>query len=193
MIYVYTNRESGTNSYLLGSPSGHAAIMIDPGSFDGSVLRCIEDNGRYVSHILVTRPRTFHINGIRTIKRIYDAQIIAPCRSLLSYDCTVITEDQTLELEGFEVRTIAMPDHTRDSVVYVVDGMLFAGEVMSAGLVDVSASPYGRALLLETIGKTVLSLPPDTVIFSSFGPPSTVSVERAVSPDCLLDPPTAPP
>ncbi|TVQ40761.1 MAG: hypothetical protein EA384_02080 [Spirochaetaceae bacterium] len=193
MIYVYTNRESGTNSYLLGSPSSDAAIMIDPGSFDGAVLRCIEDNGRHVSHILVTRPRAFHIDGIRTIKRIYDAQIIAPCRSLLSYDCTLIGDNQSLELDGFEVKTIAMPDHTRDSVVYVVDGMLFAGEVMSAGLVDVSASPYGRALLIETIRKTILTLPPDTVIFSSFGPPSTVGVERALSPDCLLAPPAAPP
>lgn len=186
-IYVHPNRLSGTNSYLLGPDGPGAAIIVDPGSFDGPLLRHIEDHGYRLSHILVTRPRTFHISGIRTIRRIYDAEIVAPCDALLSFPCRRIGGDARIDIGGFRVETIAMPDHSHESVVYLINGILFGGDVLSAGLIDISASPYGRALLAKTIRDSIFTLPPETVIFSSFGPPTTVAVEHASSPDCRLD------
>ena len=191
-VYVHPNPASGTNSYLLGPTATGSAFIIDPGSFDGTILHRIEDNRMHLSAILVTKPRSFHISGIKTIRRIYDAQIIAPCHSLFSYPCTFIGDNSTLELDGVRIETIAMPDHSRDSVLYLINGMLFSGDALSAGMIDVSASAYARAILIETIRTSLVSLPPDTVIFSSFGPPTTAAVELASSPDCRLQPDAEP-
>lgn len=183
-IYVHHNRASGTNSYLLGSDAAGPAIFIDPGSIDVNLIDYIERHHHRPTHILVTRPRPYHVDGIRTLKRIYDLTIVAPCRSLYTFGCREAADPQPLSIDGFDVRIISLSTYTQDAVLYLVDGVLFTGDIMGAGVLDVSATSYGRELLIETIQNTVFQLPRDTVILPSIGPPSTVEIEITANPDC---------
>lgn len=187
-LYIHFMPSTDTNSYCLGPDGPGEAIIIDPGSIDAALLHHIEDSDYRLAAVLVTRPRDFHVSGIRTIKRIYDAEIIAPCRSLLNYPCRMVEDGDRLRVGRFNIRVLGMPRHARDSVVYEIEGMLFTGDLLTAGIVDVSATPYGRALLAETIRDELFTFPEHTPIFSTFGPPSTVGVEASINPDCAPSP-----
>ena len=187
-LHVHHIQTTDTNAYCIGPDGPGDAILIDPGSIDATLLRHIEDNHFRLAAILVTRPRDFHVSGIRTIKRIYDAEIIAPCRSLLNFPCRFVEDGDRVQVGEFSIQVLGMPKHARDSVVYEIGGMLFTGDLLTAGMVDVSATPYGRALLAETIRSELFAYPEQTLIFSTFGPPTTVGVEQAVNPDCAPTP-----
>lgn len=183
-IYVHQNSVTETNSYVLGSDGPGPAIIVDPGSIDVHLIDHIERNRYQPTHILVTRPRPFHVDGIRTLKRIYNLTIVAPCRSLFSFGCREAGDPEPPEIAGFDVRIVRLTPYTQDAVLYLVEGVLFTGDVMGAGVLDVSASSYGRELLVQTIRDEVFSLPSETVILPSIGPPSTVQIEIAANLDC---------
>lgn len=185
-IYVHPNVASGTNSYLLGSDGPGPAIVVDPGSIGVDLIEHIEQNRYRPTHILVTRPRSFHVAGIRTLKRIYDLTIVAPCRTLYSFGCREAGDLEPLMIDGFDVQVITLRTYTHDAVLYVVDGVLFTGDVMGAGMIDLSASSYARHLLIQTIREAVFSLPRETVILPSIGPPTTVGIEIESHPECGL-------
>ena len=61
---------------------------------------------------------------------------------------------------------------------FLLDGMLFTGDSLSAGSVGRTATGYQRALLLSSIRKKILSLKEDVLIFPGHGPPTRLAIER---------------
>ena len=64
-----------TNTYLLHQDGEKNAVIVDPGRFDLDLLNLVEENGLYVSNVLLTHSHINHTHGIPTLMKIYDAQI----------------------------------------------------------------------------------------------------------------------
>jgi len=183
-VYTHYTVASLSNTYLIGPDHGGEAILVDPGSFDGRLLELIEGNKYYLSHILITHVEENHVSGLKTLKKIYDAEIhAAGTRQLYSFPCAPVQSGQTVKLGEFDVEAIGVPAHTRDSLMYRIGHMIFAGDVFSAGVVGDVPNPYARALLVETVREQLHDFPPHTVIFPCHGPPTTWAIERASNPD----------
>ena len=91
--------------------------------------------------------------------------------------------DETLELAGIEFQTVAVPGHSPGHLAYYADGSLFSGDVLFAGSVGRVDLPFGDwETLVESIRTLVDRFPPDTVVYSGHGPPTTLGAELARNP-----------
>ncbi|MCL2266853.1 MAG: MBL fold metallo-hydrolase [Treponema sp.] len=177
-----------SNCYILGTEKSgkdqqNAAIIIDPGSTENVTLEIIEDNNFDLKAILVTHDHKNHARGLRTLKRIYNAEVIAVNQSIMGHRTTMIKDGDRIVTGGFTIEIISIPGHSSDSVVYKINNLLFTGDVLTAGLTGSTASAYGAATQMSKLRSRLLSLPGDYVVLPGHGPPSTLEAERRFNAD----------
>jgi glyoxylase-like metal-dependent hydrolase (beta-lactamase superfamily II) len=176
-----------SNCYIVGSESiPGEAILIDPGEMEADILDTIENNEYNLKAVLVTHDHKGHVRGLRTLRRIYDAEIYAVNRVIMDYRANMVRDGDLLDIGPFRVGVISVPGHSSDSVVYKIDNLLFTGDVLSAGLVGSTISSHGAALQMAAIRNKILTLPGDFIVFPGHGPPSTLEAERRFNAGILL-------
>ncbi|MGL1894123.1 MAG: MBL fold metallo-hydrolase [Spirochaetaceae bacterium] len=166
------------NSYIVGPDAGGDAILIDPGIMDIHMLDLIEKNNFYIKHILITHTHIHHYEALRTIKKIYDAQIYSFYSHVGDFDSNSIVDGETLKLSGYNVEAIFIPGHSSDSLVYKIGNMVFVGDVISAGLLGRTDSKYQEEMLIDTIEEKLLILEDHAIMFPGHGPPSILETEK---------------
>lgn len=175
------------NTYLIGPPDGGDAILVDPGIMDKELLTLIESNHYYIKTILVTHHHISHVKGIRTLKKIYDADIYAFSPYILDFASIPIKDgDRFTAASNIEVEVIEVPGHSSDSLVYHIGGMVFTGDVLAAGRAGNTKNSFSRALLLRSIDEKLFHLPDSTLVLPGHGPPSTLKAEKMFNPDIKL-------
>jgi len=172
-----------SNCYVLGSENKdngkhNSAIVIDPGSVEKLTLEFIENNNFDVKAVLITHDHLSHIYGVRTLKRIYDAEIFAVNQTIMNHKSSMVKDGNNINIGGFQIEVISIPGHSSDSVVYRIDNFLFTGDVLTAGLVGSTASAYGATTQINKIRNRIFSLPGDYIVLPGHGPPSTLEAER---------------
>jgi glyoxylase-like metal-dependent hydrolase (beta-lactamase superfamily II) len=177
-----------SNCYILGTENPvkgqrNAAIIIDPGSIENVTLETIEDNNFDLKAVLITHEHLNHVQGLRTLNRIYNAGVIAVNQNIMEHKTARVKDGDRLIIGGFTVEVISIPGHSSDSVVYKIGDLLFTGDVLTAGLVGSTASAYGMATQMNKLRSRVLSLPGDYVVLPGHGPPSTLEAERRFNAD----------
>ena len=181
-FYSYYSVTNFSNCYLLGGEAGREALLVDPGIFDEGLLGLIEGNDWYVRHVLLTHSHLAHVNGIRTLRKVYEVELHALDPAALEFPAERLEESAPLELSGFPVQVLATPGHSNDSACFRIGRMLFSGDTLSAGAIGETASAFERALLLESIRSSILTLPEGVLLFPGHGPPSTLELERRFNP-----------
>jgi glyoxylase-like metal-dependent hydrolase (beta-lactamase superfamily II) len=177
-----------SNCYILGTENQvktqqNAAIIIDPGSMDNIMLETIEENNFDLKAVLITHEHLNHVQGLRTLNRIYNAGVIAVNQNIMEHKTTRVKDGDRLIIGGITVEVISIPGHSSDSVVYKIGDLLFTGDVLTAGLVGSTASAYGAATQMNKLRSRLLSLPGDYTILPGHGPPSTLEAERRFNAD----------
>ena len=167
-----------SNCYVLGCEDLPQAIVIDPGSMDKQILEYIEDNGFLLKAVLVTHDHVGHVHGLRTLRRIYQAEIFAINRRIQDMKTTPVKDGDRINIGPFSVEVISIPGHSSDSVVYRIDNLLFTGDVLTSGLVGSTDSSYGARTQMNALRSRLLSLPGDYTVLPGHGPPSTLEAER---------------
>jgi glyoxylase-like metal-dependent hydrolase (beta-lactamase superfamily II) len=171
-----------SNSYLLGAEGGGDAILIDPGVFDAQLLKAVEGNRLYVRRILVTHAHNAHINGIKTLLKVYDAEIYSNQPSVLDFPAHHVQDGDVLSFGGFSIEVLETPGHSIDSLCFLLGRFLFTGDTMNAGGIGRVRDGYARGLLLSSIRKRILPLGDETFLFPGHGPPSKIGIEKAFNP-----------
>jgi hydroxyacylglutathione hydrolase len=167
-----------SNVYLIGPDGGGEAVLIDPGIFDVALLQAVEGSALRVRWILVTHAHSAHIRGIRTLLKVYDADILASRPQILDCPARRVSEGETLELGEFRVQVLETPGHSVDSVCFHLANLLFTGDTLSAGAIGETRDRHGRSALLASVRRKILTLDDQTIIFPGHGPPSRVWVEK---------------
>jgi len=173
-----------SNCYILGSQT-QDAIIIDPGSMNINILKTIENNNFRLRAVLVTHSHKTHVNGLATLKRIYDVEVFAINQTIQEHKTKMIKDGGKIAIDGFNIEVIAVPGHSSDSAVYLIDRMLFTGDVLSAGFVGSTSSSYGAATQMNKLRGRILSLPSDYIVLPGHGPPSTLEAERRFNNDII--------
>jgi hydroxyacylglutathione hydrolase len=167
-----------SNSYLVAPDVPGEAVLIDPGIFDGELLKQIEKNKLYVSKVLITHTHESHIDGLKTLIKIYNFKIYAFREKVLDYEAQVVRQDNEIKCGNLVFEVIELAGHSRDSLAFRIDNYLFTGDTLTAGLIGSVVHGYARGLEISAIKQKILSLPDYIYIFPGHGPPSTVGVER---------------
>ena len=177
-----------SNCYIIGAEEHdkartNAAIIIDPGSMENVTLEAIENNNLDLKAVLVTHDHQNHVWGLRTLKRIYGAEVFAVNQSIMGHKTTMVKDGDRLNIAGLTVEIISIPGHSSDSIVFRIGNLLFTGDVLTAGLVGSTASAYGSATQMNKLRSRLLSLPGDYIVLPGHGPPSTLEAERRFNTD----------
>ncbi|MBU0928750.1 MAG: MBL fold metallo-hydrolase [Spirochaetes bacterium] len=166
------------NVYLVGNDETMEAAIIDPAAFTLGLLDFIEDKGYSVTAVLVTHNHPHHVDGLRTLLRIYDAEVFSSNATLGDIPCRMVRDSETFRVCGLEVQALSVPGHSADSMAYRLDKLVFTGDALHAGLIGKTMSQYGNRLLKEQLAKKILSLSDDCLVLPGHGPPSSIGAEK---------------
>ncbi|MDR2097225.1 MAG: MBL fold metallo-hydrolase [Spirochaetaceae bacterium] len=172
------------NCYIVGSDYDAApdaprdALIIDPCYMDESILDFIENNEYTLKGILLTHDHSTHVNGLRSLKRIYNAKIYSANSLIMDYKTNVVRDGDIINIGQFTVKAVSAPGHSIDSMVYIIDHLLFTGDVLSAGLTGRTDSAYSAMRQITMIQNKIFTLRGDYIVLPGHGPPSTLDVER---------------
>ena len=171
-----------SNTYLIGGKSGGDAIIVDPGVMNVPLLNLIEGNNYYIRSVLVTHSHPSHVHGLKTLRRIYDAEIFAYEEKILGFDCISVCGGDSVVASGQTVQVIDVPGHSRDSLAYRIGDYMFTGDALRAGKLGSTESRFANELLLEALKERVLGIEGELLIFPGHGPPTTLQAERMHNP-----------
>lgn len=193
VVDIHVLGPTQTNCYVVRADlDAEQAVVVDPG-YEGVALE------HDVAAILVTHCHWDHLGGIAALAEASGApvympeseaavlenpQAFFPDQPIRPYSPDVRLDDgDTIEAAGLTFETLSVPGHSPGHVAFSTDGVLFSGDVLFAGSVGRTDLPFADwDTLVESIRKLVDRFPPETVVYSGHGPPTTLGAELAGNP-----------
>ncbi len=177
-VYFHMNLDSFSNCYVVTDDKTRQALIIDPGKIRKEMIDQIEDGGYHLVAALITHNHPGHLQGLATLKKIYDIQVYAADYDIAGSPASTIKGDGTIKIAGLNVTHFALPGHTADSMVYKIGNVLFTGDTIHAGKIGETNSSYSKKTLLTGLRTKILTQQEDTLIMSGHGPMTSVGAER---------------
>lgn len=106
----------GTNSYVLAAPGSGSTVVVDPGPLDEEHLQALAGAGT-VELVLITHRHPDHTEASRRFAELTGA----PVRALDPKYCVggdPLGADESIKAAGLQIRVLATPGHTSDSVCF---------------------------------------------------------------------------
>jgi len=178
-VYFHLNLNGFSNCYLVVNEQTSEAIIIDPGKITEEIISQIENDHLNLVGVLITHNHGSHVDGLRTLTKIYSPQIFAADWEVAKNDTTVLSGDGKIVLAKMIVRYMSVPGHTSDSIVYGIGNILFTGDVLSAGATGSTNSSYSEFILKSNIEQKIYSQQESTVLMPGHGPPTTLEAVKA--------------
>lgn len=177
-VYFHLNLKGFSNCYVVVNEQSKEAIIIDPGKITEGIISQIEDNGLKLAAVLVTHNHASHVDGMKTLRKIYNPKIYAADWEVAKNDTNVLMGDGRIRVAKMIVRYYTIPGHTADSVVYGIGNLLFTGDVLFAGSMGSTNSSYSELILRTNIENTIFSQQDGVILMPGHGPPSTIEAAR---------------
>jgi glyoxylase-like metal-dependent hydrolase (beta-lactamase superfamily II) len=163
----------GTNTWVLRAPGEDACVVVDPGEEDDVHLRRVAAQGP-VALVLLTHRHHDHAGGARRFAELTRAPVRALDPSLV-LGSEALGDGDVVTAAGVELRVVATPGHTSDSLSFLLDGpgadqaVLTGDTILGRGTTviahpDGALGPYLRSLHRLT------ELAPATTVLPGHGP-----------------------
>jgi glyoxylase-like metal-dependent hydrolase (beta-lactamase superfamily II) len=163
----------GTNTWVLRAPGEEACVVVDPGEEDEVHLRRVAEQGP-VALVLLTHRHHDHAGGARRFAELTGAPVRALDRSLV-LGSEALGDGDVVTAAGVELRVIATPGHTSDSLSFLLDGpgadqAVLTGDTILGRGTTVIAHPDGSlGPYLDSLHR-LADLAPATAVLPGHGP-----------------------
>jgi glyoxylase-like metal-dependent hydrolase (beta-lactamase superfamily II) len=133
----------GTNTWLLRAPGSESCLVVDPGPADEAHLRAVAEAAGRVAEILLTHGHPDHSEGTAALRELTGAPVRAldPAQRLGGAG---LGEGDVVAAAGVELRVLATPGHTSDSLCFTLDDSVLTGDTVLGRGTTVVAHPDGR-------------------------------------------------
>ena len=192
------------NCWVVGNRQSGEAVCIDPGDEPGEILALARDLGVRIKVIANSHGHADHILGVAGVQAATGARFLLHAADLelvrhgwqgLAQRMGLavpqpppepdafVRDGDTVEVAGLRLRVIATPGHTRGSVCYYSEGLLFSGDTLfegSIGRTDMPGGSYDEEL--TSICERLLVLPDETVVRPGHMAQTTIGYERLHNP-----------
>ncbi len=177
-VYFHMNIDAFSNSYIVVNEEDKKAIIIDPGKITPEIINQIENDGYELCAALITHNHEGHINGLSTLRKIYDIAVYAADAFTAGTATRVIRGEGTIKVAGMNVGYFSLPGHSFDSIVYKIGNVLFTGDTIESGVIGTTTSNYSKMTLITGIKSKILTQQDDTIIMPGHGPMTSVGAEK---------------
>jgi glyoxylase-like metal-dependent hydrolase (beta-lactamase superfamily II) len=135
----------GTNTWVLREPGARRSVVVDPGPAHAAHLDAVAERAGEVGVVLLTHHHADHAEAAREFAERMGCGVRAldPAYRLGSEG---LGDGDVVEVEGLEVRIVATPGHTADSLSFLVpaDGAVLTGDTVLGRGTTVVAHPDGQ-------------------------------------------------
>jgi glyoxylase-like metal-dependent hydrolase (beta-lactamase superfamily II) len=147
----------GTNTWVLRDPSSESCVVVDPGPLLEEHLAEVAALGP-VDVVLLTHGHLDHSEGARRFAELTGATVRAldPAlrRPSRAADDAALGEGNVVVAAGLEIRVLATPGHSSDSLSFVLDDAVLTGDTVLGRGTTVVAHPDGvLGEYLESLGR----------------------------------------
>jgi glyoxylase-like metal-dependent hydrolase (beta-lactamase superfamily II) len=206
---------TATNCWVAAAARGEQCVIIDPGiDIEPDLDDVIAENRLHPVAVLLTHGHIDHTFSVVPVCQARDvaayihpadrAQLADPWSGLglppgtplmglptLTVaepdDVRELRDGDSVPLAGLKFAVRHAPGHTRGSVVFALDEVLFSGDVLFAGSIGRVDLPGGSiAQMTASLRDVILPLPDETAVHPGHGPSTTIGQERFTNP-FLLD------
>jgi glyoxylase-like metal-dependent hydrolase (beta-lactamase superfamily II) len=185
------------NCYIVADEMTKEAMVIDPGDEPERILEVIKANNLRVKYIVCTHTHFDHLGAVTDIKNETDAKIIIhkdeleiyegarDQAALWGYDLEplpepdmFVDEGDNIEIGNLRFEILHTPGHSPGGICLLGEGIVFTGDTLFAGSVGRTDFYGGDMNKLKKSFLRLMSLPPETKVFSGHGPSSTIREEK---------------
>jgi glyoxylase-like metal-dependent hydrolase (beta-lactamase superfamily II)/rhodanese-related sulfurtransferase len=186
-------RDEGCISYCLYDRKTRQAALIDPkfGLME-EYRNFLIDNGLKPVWVLDTHIHADHFSATHLFRQEYGAEIGMAESTKSERPTRRLKSGEKIQVGGIEIKVLATPGHTPDSVSYYVDGLVFTGDTLfigGSGRTDFPGSDPAQQW--ESLHNVLGGLPGETLVFPGHDYNdllfSTISVERTKNRHLILD------
>ena len=192
------------NCAVIADEDTKEAFLIDPGDEPGIILAEIDRLGVTVKAILITHAHLDHVSALAETKEalnvpaymhpgeqhLYDgivqqaALFGLPAPRMTTIDHP-LAEGMQFQLGKYTLNALDTPGHSPASISFYIPlaKRVIAGDTLfrrSIGRTDLPGGSLGR--LLKSIRTRLLTLPPETEVYSGHGPETTIGDETRYNP-----------
>lgn len=180
------------NAYIIVDDATRDALIIDPGDEGESLVRYLESLKINLKAILLTHGHVDHVGAVDAVKDAFSVPVYISEIDMKFIEQRkmafgkmkradfFLKEGDEFIFAGKKVQIIETPGHSRGSLSYYVDGLLFSGDVLFQNSVGRTDLPGGNMEeLLYSIKEKLMKLPGETRVFPGHGPETTLAMEKA--------------
>ena len=181
-----------TNCWVIESPSQGLSAIVDPGFGGRKILQWVEDLRLQPKFILLTHGHFDHIMAASYLQKKFKVPCLMHPKDIryrwrwggISFaKFTPLESGQPLKFGNIEIKVIPTPGHTPGSVSYLVEDLLFCGDLLFADGVGRWDTPKGNFRdLVKSLRSRIAEIPDDTKVFPGHGPQTTLATERNRNP-----------
>ena len=204
MLDSFISRKA-CNSYILFNDAKEG-LIVDPGFNDENrLIDHIKKLGVNIVAVLITHAHYDHITALEDVMKEFpkatcyisedEIELLDNpklnlsrfredgCTRILMYvprKIKLLSDNEIINVAGFEIKFIKTPFHTKGSACYYVDSekILFSGDTLFYTTIGRTDLPTGSNRTVETSLKKLLTLPLDTKVLPGHGVATKLERER---------------
>lgn len=182
---------SGTYSYLLASRAGGEALLVDPVLEQmPAYLQLLDELDVRLVHALDTHTHADHVTALGALRDATHCTTVMGAYSQADCVNQLLSDDETLNVDGIELRALYTPGHTNESFSYWIGGAepaVFTGDVLlirGTGRTDFQGGDAGASW--DSITQRLFPLGDQTLVYPGHDykgwTRSTIGEERRFNP-----------
>ncbi|MEN8820511.1 MAG: MBL fold metallo-hydrolase [Abyssibacter sp.] len=182
---------SGTYSYLLASRAGGEALLVDPVLEQmPAYLQLLDELGVRLVHALDTHTHADHVTALGALRDATQCTTVMGAYSQADCVNQLLSDDETLNVDGIELRALYTPGHTNESFSYWIGGAepaVLTGDVLlirGTGRTDFQGGDAGASW--DSITQRLFPLGDQTLVYPGHDykgwTRSTIGEERRFNP-----------
>lgn len=174
-----------SNCYLMADEAGKTGLLVDAGAFEPAIVELAAEKDLQITHILLTHLHWDHVDGLaQYLEHWPQARVVAPAAIEAAPEARIVGEGDHVEVGPFRFEVFKTSGHTPESISYYCaeHGVCFTGDAIFAGSVGGTSDDRQHAEEIGHVRAKLMSLPPETELWSGHGPMTTVAIETAGNP-----------
>ncbi len=118
-VEIIETSSLGDRSYVV--VNGGTAVVVDPQRDIDRVIQLVADCTAHITHVLETHLHNDYVTGGLELSRLTGAEYVVPRGDDIGYSARRVGHREVIDAEGFSLRVLHTPGHTREHVSYVLD------------------------------------------------------------------------